>query len=205
MSEQDLKAAPDGRLASLMKAAAGGKGPAPVEKWNPEFCGDLEMVIGADGTWHYQGSPIGRQALVKLFASVLRKDEDGRTYLVTPVEKVGITVEDAHFLAVEIAREGEGRTQVLAFRTNVDEWVAAGPEHPIRFEEGPPDEAGEKGLKPYIAVRGRLEALATRALVYDLVDLMSEEEGRMGIWSGGVFHRADIGAGDGSADKGAVS
>lgn len=139
----------------------------PVDKWNPPFCGDLDMEIRADGTWFYMGTPIGREALVRLFSTVLRRDEDGRTYLVTPVEKVGIRVVDAPFLAVEmqvVEREGQ---QVLTFRTNVGDVVEAGPDHPLRFEI-----TGDEGqLKPYLLVRGRLEALVSRAVTYDLVEL----------------------------------
>lgn len=148
----------------------GGKGLPPVEKWEPDFCGDLDMEIKADGTWFYMGTPIGRPALVRLFSTVLRKDEDGRTYLVTPVEKIGIRVEDAHFNAVEMHVTGEGEDQVITFRTNVGDVIAAGEAHPLRFVTD--DETG--GLKPYILVRGRLEALVTRAVMYDLVALGEE-------------------------------
>ena len=160
-----------------------GKGPAPVDKWNPPYCGDIGMKIRADGVWLYQGSPIGRIALVKLFAGVLRKDADGRHYLVTPAEKVDVAVDDAPFLAVEMEVQGAGREQRLVFRTNVDDIVAAGPEHPIRFAIEP----GSQGLKPYLHVRGRLEALVTRALYYDLVELAVDEGSGLGLWSGGKF------------------
>jgi hypothetical protein len=169
-------------LEGLLKAQAG-KGPAPVEKWNPPYCGDIGMRIRADGVWLYQGSPIGRMPLVKLFASVLRKDADGRHYLVTPAEKVDVAVDDAPFLAVEMEVRGEGREQSLVFRTNVDDVVTAGPEHPLRFEVEP----GSEGLKPYLLVRGRLEALVTRALYYDLVELAVDEGAGLGLWSGGRF------------------
>ena len=142
------------------------------------------MAIRADGVWLYQGSPIGRMPLVKLFAGVLRKDADGRHYLVTPVEKIDVAVEDAPFMAVEMEVKGSGREQRLTFRTNVDDIVAAGPEHPIRFAVEP----GSDGLKPYLLVRGRLEALVTRALYYDLVELALEDADRgLGLWSGGTF------------------
>ena len=134
--------------------------PAPVESWNPPYCGDIGLKIRRDGTWLYRDSPIGRPALVKLFAGVLRKDEDGRTYLVTPAEKVDVEVEDAPFLAVEMEARGAERAQQLAFRTNVDDVVACGPDNPLRFAEQEPG----RGLKPYVLVRGRLEALLTRAL-----------------------------------------
>ncbi len=172
-----------GGLEALLKAQSG-KGPAPVEKWNPPYCGDIGMRVRADGVWLYQNSPIGRIALVKLFASVLRKDDDGKHYLVTPVEKIDIAVDDAPFLAVEMQIAGSGRDQTLTFRTNVDDIVEVGPGHPLRFEV----EAGSGGLKPYVLVRGRLEALVTRALYYDLVELAREEPGRgLGLWSSGVF------------------
>lgn len=144
----------------------------PVERWNPEFCGDLDMEIRADGTWFYMGTPIGRQQLVRLFSTVLRKDEDGRTYLVTPVEKIGIRVEDAHFIAVEMQVSGEGEDQALTFRTNVGDVVEAGAEHGLRFVI----EQQSGGLKPYILVRGRLEALLARSVMYELVALGEEIE-----------------------------
>ena len=172
-----------GGLEALLKAQAG-KGPAPVETWNPPYCGDIGMRIRADGVWLYQGSLIGRMPLVKLFAGVLRKDEDGKTYLVTPAEKVDVAVDDAPFMAVEMEVKGEGGGQSLTFRTNVDDIVEAGPQHPIRFVL----EEGSEGLKPYLHVRGRLEALVTRALYYDLVELATENgEGNLGLWSGGQF------------------
>ena len=173
------------RIAGLetLLRAQGVKGPAPVEKWNPPYCGDIGMKIRADGVWIYGGTPIGRMPLVKLFAGVLRKDADGRHYLVTPVEKVDVEVADAPFLAVEMEARGSGREQSLIFRTNVDDIVPAGPEHPLRFAVEP----GSQGLKPYLLVRGRLEALVTRALYYDLVELAVDEGNGLGLWSGGAF------------------
>lgn len=161
----------------------------PVERWNPPYCGDIGMRIGRDGVWFYQGSPIGRRPLVRLFSRVLRRDEDGRHYLVTPVEKVDVSVDDAPFLAVEMEVEGTGEGQSLVFRTNVDDIVRCGPDHPLRFAI---EEAGG-GLKPYVHVRGRLEALLTRALYYDLVALAVPivRDGRetFGVWSAGaLFH-----------------
>ncbi|HVJ78521.1 MAG TPA: DUF1285 domain-containing protein [Hyphomicrobium sp.] len=165
-------------------AASGEAGARPVEKWNPPYCGDIGMKIRRDGTWMYQGSPIGRIALVKLFASILRKDDDGKTYLVTPAEKVDVEVEDAPFLAVEMAVSGEGRNQTLTFRTNVDDVVTVDAEHPLRFEQSGPD----GGLKPYVLVRGRLEALCTRAVYAELVELAEAGEGdEVGVWSGGEW------------------
>ncbi|GLK76866.1 hypothetical protein GCM10008171_21200 [Methylopila jiangsuensis] len=172
-----------GRMDALAQAAreAGGRGPAPVHLWNPERCGAIDMVIRADGSWTYNGSPIGRPALVKLFATVLRRDADGYV-LVTPAEKLDITVEDAPFVAVEMASDGEGRDRRLRFRTNVDEAVDAGPEHPLRFEAAP-----DGGFKPYVRVRGDLWALAARPVVYDLVELAEEHDGALGVWAGGAF------------------
>lgn len=142
----------------------------PVERWNPPFCGDLDMEIRADGSWYYMGTPIARRQMVRLFSTVLRKDDDGRTYLVTPVEKVGIRVVDAPFLAVEMQTSAEGKDQVLTFRTNVGDIVEAGPATPIRFAT----EAATGGLKPYLLVRGRLEALLTRAVTHELIALGEE-------------------------------
>ncbi|GLQ37214.1 hypothetical protein GCM10007908_08340 [Rhizobium albus] len=159
-------------LAALISRAVTGRGLPPVETWNPDHCGDIDMRIAADGTWFYQGTPIGRERLVRLFSTVLRKDEDGQTYLVTPVEKVVVHVEDAPFLAVEMSATMRDGHEVLTFRTNVGDLVEAGPEHPIRFEATEPDGA----LKPYLHVRGRLEALVTRALTYDLVERAVTED-----------------------------
>lgn len=165
-----------GLAAMIARAAgeAGGstKGLPPVDRWNPPFCGDIDMEIRADGTWFYMGTPIGRQPLVRLFSTVLRKDEDGKTYLVTPVEKVGIRIADAPFVAVEMtATEREGG-QVLTFRTNVGDVVEAGPEHALRFVI----HGENRELKPYLHVRGRLEALVSRAVMYELVELGEEAE-----------------------------
>ncbi|HEV7251567.1 MAG TPA: DUF1285 domain-containing protein [Mesorhizobium sp.] len=164
--------ASSGLGALVARAARAGKGAAPVERWNPPFCGDLDMEIKADGTWFYLGTPIGRAALVQLFSSVLRKDEDGKIYLVTPVEKVGIRVEDAPFLAVEMSAEGESGDGALTFRTNVGDVVECGPEHPLRFAVEP----NTGGLKPYLHVRGRLEALLARPVTYELMALGEEIE-----------------------------
>jgi hypothetical protein len=175
-----------GRLEELVNSAPERR-PAPVESWNPPYCGNIGLQILRDGTWNYQGSPIGRASLVKLFAGVLRKDDDGRTYLVTPAEKVDVEVEDAPFLAVEMDVQGSGSSQRLIFRTNVDDVVRAGPDHPLRFMEQQPG----GGLKPYVRVRGRLDALLTRALVHDLVGLAIEEPHDgvrdQGVWSDGCF------------------
>jgi hypothetical protein len=158
----------------------------PVERWNPPFCGDIDMKIDADGTWFYQKTPIGRPALVKLFASVIKREGDNY-FLVTSVEKVGIVVIDSPFLAVELRVVRDGRDQVLAFRTNVDDWVEAGPGHALKFV--PESETG--GLKPYLHVRRDLWAKVTRALFYDLVDLGEEREvggkAMFGVASKGEF------------------
>ncbi len=160
-----------GLEALIRRAGQAGQSAPPVERWNPPFCGDLDIEIAVDGTWFYLGTPIGRPALVKLFASVLRKDEDGRTYLVTPVEKIGIRVADAPFVAVEM-HVGEGDDgPTLTFRTNVGDVVAAGPDHALRFVIDPATE----GVKPYVHVRDRLEALVSRAVMYDLMALGSHE------------------------------
>lgn len=170
-------------LAALVEQAGKAAQARPVERWNPPYCGEIDIRIAADGTWFYRGSAIAREALVRLFASILRREDDGSHVLVTPVEKVGIAVEDAPFLAVEVAVEGEGAARVLTFRTNVGDIVAAGAEHPLRFAA----EAATGGLKPYLVVRGGLEALATRTLALELVGIAEEKDGATGLWSGGVF------------------
>jgi len=147
------------------------KGLPPVERWNPPFCGDIDMRIGADGTWFYQKTPIGRPALVKLFASVLKREGD-KYFLVTPVEKVGIVVDDVPFLAVEMNASADNTGRIIQFRTNVDDWVSAGPGHTLRFEPQPKN----GGLKPYLHVRRNLWAKVTRALFYDLVGMGEERD-----------------------------
>lgn len=171
----------------------GRRGPPPVHLWNPPFCGDLDMRIATDGNWFYLKTPIGRAALVRLFASVLKREGD-KYFLVTPVEKVGITVDDAPFLAVELRVTQDGGEQALDFRTNVEDWVECGPGHALRFEP----EEGTGGLKPYLHVRRDLWAKVTRALFYDLVALGEERDiggTRMfGVVSRGEFYpmaRAD--------------
>lgn len=157
----------------------------------PPFCIDYDMRIARDGTWYHQGSPITRKGLVKLFSTVLRRDDDGIFWLQTPVERGRIEVEDAPFTAVEIAVSGKGRDQAIALRTNLDDWVDAGTAHPIRVALHP--ESGEP--RPYILVRERLEALIVRPVYYQLVDLAVEEvrnDGtRMGVWSRGMFFLLD--------------
>jgi uncharacterized protein len=173
------------RLTQALGSETKRKGPPPVERWNPPYCGEIDMRIAADGSWHYMGTPINRPALVRLFSTVLRKDPE-RYVLVTPVEQVGIMVEDAPFLAVEMAVEGDGENRQIAFRTNVDDLVQVGPGHPLRFEQG---EHG--GVKPYVKVRGDLWALVTRTLALDLIALAEERkvEGRnlFGVVIGKAF------------------
>jgi hypothetical protein len=182
----DPKRPPEQALRGLEGAAgARRRGPAPVHLWNPPFCGDIDMRIAGDGTWFYNGSPIGRLPLVQLFASILRRDED-RFVLVTPVERVGIKVDDAPFLAVELIVGHANGAPVLTFRTNVEDFVTVDKDHPLRFERGP-----SAGLKPYVLVRGGLWALVKRALFYDLAALGQTREWQgedwFGIGSSGIF------------------
>ena len=178
----------DGLTAAAKDAAsakAAGKGLPPVHLWNPPFCGDLDMRIATDGTWFYMGTPIGRPALVRLFSTILKR-EDGKHFLVTPVEKVGIRVDDAPFLAVEMSKENGPGGRLLRFRTNVDDWVSCDAAHRLRFEA-----AADGGLTPYLHVRADLWAKVTRAIYYDLVDIGEERvvDGHpmFGIASGGDF------------------
>lgn len=144
----------------------------PVDQWDPPFCGDLDIEIKSDGTWFYLGTPIGRHSMVRLFSSVLRKDADGKTYLVTPGEKIGIKVEDAHFLVVEMTLMTQNNENVINLRTNMGDVITVDQDHPLRFEM-----AGHHAeLKPYVRVRGRLEALVNRATMYDLISLGEEVE-----------------------------
>lgn len=172
-------------LAASAGAVAKG-GPPPVEKWNPPFCGDIDMRIARDGTWFYLGTPIGRPALVRLFSNILWREGD-RYFLVTPVEKVGITVDDAPFLAVDVAVEGQGRDQHLTFETKTGDRATAGPDHPIRVVRDP--DTGEPA--PYVLIRRNLEALIDRKSFYRLVDLGTHEERDgtrwFGLWSRGAF------------------
>lgn len=181
-----LNVKPSAENLAAAASAAGKKGPPPVHLWNPPFCGDLDMEIRRDGTWFYLGTPIGRHALVKLFASIIRKD-GGDYFLVTPVEKVGIRVVDAPFVAVDAEAEGDGRGQRITFTTNVEDVVAAGPDHPIRVARDP--ETGEPS--PYVLIRRNLEALIDRKTFYRLVELGRHEEHEgerwFGLWSGGRF------------------
>ena len=169
-------------LAQLPK----GKGPAPVHLWNPAFCGDIDMRIARDGTWFYMGTPIGRKPMVKLFSTIIRRDGDDY-FLITPVEKVGIKVDDAPFVAVTLEVEGQGEGQVLRFTTNVEEQVEAGIEHPLRVVIDPDTQEPS----PYLRVRTNLEALGHRNAFYQLVELAVTRpingKNWLGVWSGGVF------------------
>ena len=181
MSGQKTKTPNAESLATAAKAASKG-GPAPVHLWNPPFCGDLDMEIKRDGTWFYLGTPIGRFELVKLFSSII-KLEDSKYYLVTPVEKVGIRVEDAPFVAVDFVATGEDEAQSLTFETHVGDATIAGPDAPIRVALDP--ETGEPS--PYVMVRAGLEALIERKSFYRLVELGVHRDGWFGLWSGGQF------------------
>ncbi|WP_026326035.1 DUF1285 domain-containing protein [Sphingomonas sp. Mn802worker] len=154
----------------------------PVERWHPAHCGDSEMRIARDGTWFHQGSPIGRAAMVRAFSRILRRETDGGYVLVTPVEKLDIAVEDAPFVAVELKVGGAGEDQMLGFRLNTGDVVIASAEHPLRFEER------DDGPHPYVHVRGRLEALISRAIYYDLAEIaLAGGDDAAGVWSGGCF------------------
>lgn len=168
-------------LADIARLAAEKKLP-PVEKWNPTHCGHSDMRVARDGTWFHQGSPIGREAMVRLFSTILRREPDGSFVLVTPVEKLTIDVEDAPFIAVEVKSEGKGRSRRLAFRLNTGDIVPAGPEHPLVLREV------EDEARPYLLVRGGLEALVARSVYYELANLALDEGGeRTGLWSDGAF------------------
>ncbi|BBP82144.1 MULTISPECIES: DUF1285 domain-containing protein [Pseudomonas] len=175
-----------GKAGDLLAQIPKEKGLPPVHLWNPDFCGDIDMRIARDGTWYYLGTPIGRKPMVRLFSTIIRRDGDDY-FLVTPVEKVGITVDDAPFVAVSVEVSGEGEAQVLRFVTNVEDEVEAGAEHPIRVETDPVTQEPA----PYVHVRTNLEALIHRNVFYQLVELavVREVDGRnwLGLWSGGQF------------------
>ncbi len=180
--------APSLRGLGLVSQTANRKSPPPLHLWNPPYCGEIDIRIKADGTWIHEGSPIGRQAMVKLFSSIMIGGEDGRHYLITPVEKVGIKVDDAPFQAVSLAVENRQRAdQALILTTNVGDMVTVGPEHPLTFETDAPT----SGFKPYVLIRDWLKARVTRAITYDLVDLGGVEavggEPIFGIRSCGMF------------------
>ncbi len=164
--------------------ATNSRGLPPVHLWNPPFCGDLDMRIARDGTWFYEGTPIGRFELARLFSTIL-KLEDGKYFLVTPVEKVGITVDDAPFVAVDFDAQGEGQDQILTFETNMGDRMVAGSENAIRVVRDPV--SGEPS--PYVHVRAGLEALIDRKSFYRLVEIGVHHDGWFGLWSQGVFFR----------------
>ena len=172
-------------MLAVLKAHAGtrDKGPPPVDKWNPAHCGDIGMEIMADGTWKHEGTRITREPLVRLFASILRKDEDGQTYLVTPVEKIVVKVHDAPFTAIRADRVGEGKDQQIIFTTNVGDVITAGPANPIRVERN------DEEPRPYVLVRGRLEARILRAPFYELVEWSETGDGALRVWSGSSLWR----------------
>ncbi len=170
-------------VVAVVKSQAPGRGLPPVHLWHPSHCGEIDIVIRANGQWIHEGSPIGREALVRLFSTVLRLDPDGY-HLVTPGEKMRITVEDAPFVAVSVQRTTDERGPVLRFITNVGDEVDADAEHPIRVEIAP--ETGEP--RPYVMVRRGLEALIARPVFYELVDMADErgDEAVLGVESGGA-------------------
>lgn len=173
-------------LAEVQGGAQKKRGLPPVHLWNPPFNGDIDMRIAVDGEWYYLGTPIRRKSMVKLFSSILRRDEDAY-FLVTPVEKVGIIVEDAPFLAVEMKVEGQGEGQILNFRTNVDDVVTACEKNPIHVQ------ISEKSQepRPYLHIRRNLHALINRPVFYQMVDLGVEEKVKgtpyLGVWSEKTF------------------
>ena len=173
-------------LASLQREAALGRGLPPVERWHPTHCGDIDIRIARDGTWFHQGTPIGRKELVRLFSTILRKDDDG-FHLVTPAEKMRIVVEDAPFLAVLLNADGYGKAQRLAFTTNVGDETVAGAQNPIRVVTDPSTDEP----RPYLHVRRGLEARIARNVFYQLADLAvpgeGEHKGVLGVWSSGTF------------------
>lgn len=183
MSEESVTSpSAEGIAASARAIRSKGRGLPPVHLWKPPFCGDLDMRIARDGTWFYLGTPIGRPELVRLFSTILLR-EGNDYFLVTPVEKVGITVDDAPFVAVDFEVSGAGQAQVLRFETNVGDHVSAGPDNPIRVERDP--ETGEPA--PYVLVRANLEALIDRKSFYRLVEIGDRKDDWFGLWSGGEF------------------
>jgi len=181
MSEQKPVTPTADDLATTARAA-GSRGLPPVHLWDPPFRGEIDMRIARDGKWYYLGSPIERPELVRLFASILKREDD-RYFLVTPVEKVGIAVDDAPFVAVDFEVSGKGRDRVLTFFTNVGDSAVAGPDHPIRMRQG----GGRGEPAPYVLVRPGLEARIDRKSFYRLVDLGTHHDGWFGVWSSGQF------------------
>ncbi len=167
-------------ILAAAKANAAEGGLPPVHLWEPQYCGEMDMVIRSDGSWWHEGSRITRAPLIKLFSSILRKDEDGETYLVTPVEKIKINVERAHFLAIRVDIEGSGKNQRVFFQTNMEETVELGETRPLRVETDP--ETLEPA--PFINVRARLEAALARNVFYELVEHAVEKEVEAGVQLG---------------------
>ena len=175
---------------STLSAALDARKLPPVDQWNPPYCGEIDMRIAADGSWYYLGTPIGRPALVRLFSSVLRREPDGQIVLVTPVEKVGIKVDDAPFLAVELLRRGEGEQADFGFRTLTEDIVWVDSEHDFRVVIDSADETP----RPYVHVRGGLDALINRAVFYEMVYLaesLCAEGAPLGLWSADRLWRLD--------------
>lgn len=170
-----------GQSLAAIATAIEERGAAPVDRWNPDHCGDSEMTILRDGTWLHQGSPITRPAMVRLFSTVLRREADGSHVLVTPVEKLSIAVERTAFRAIAMTMEGEGKSRTIAFELDSGDAVIAGPDHPIRMVEE------EDGPSPRVLVRHGLEAEIARPLYYELADIALAEDAS-GVWSNGVFH-----------------
>ncbi|KJJ99940.1 proteophosphoglycan precursor [Pseudomonas sp. 21] len=185
MTDPQVQSERAGNLLAQIPASKD-KGLPPVHLWNPDCCGDIDMRIARDGTWYYLGTPIGRKPMVRLFSTILRRDGDDY-FLVTPVEKCGITVDDAPFVAVTLAVEGEGEQQVLRFTTNVEDEVVADAAHPIRVDLDPQTQEPS----PYVLVRVNLEALIHRNVFYQLVELAVPREIAgvvwLGVWSSGEF------------------
>ena len=174
-------------LIAAARQNASDDGLPPVHLWHPERCADMDIAIHRDGSWHHDGQPIRRPELVRLFSTILRKDEDGETYLITPQEKVRVRIAIAPFVAVALQVRGEGEGQRLYFTTNVGDVVLAGPKRPIRVETDP----DTLQPTPFVLVRGRLEALISRAVFYQMVDLAVERDAgagpQLGVWSDGAF------------------
>jgi uncharacterized protein len=189
MTDPSFPISPGASLASLAATLQNRKLP-PVEQWNPAYCGPIDMRIASDGSWYYLGTPIGRPAMVKLFASILRREADGSYVLVTPVEKVGITVDDAPFVAVELITQGSGGERQMGFRLNTDDMVMVDAHHPIRVAI----DSATQTPRPYVMVRGGMEALINRAVFYELValaDAESDTQKGFGLWSHGQFFALD--------------
>jgi hypothetical protein len=191
MTTSDNTSAPSSSLEQLLaalkrQADAGDKRMPPVDQWNPAYCGEAGFEILRDGTWKHEGTRITRESMVRLFASILRKDEDGETYLVTPVEKIRVAVEDAPFVAIRADRHGQGREQTLVFTTNAGDVVEARPAHPVRVAL----DGAEP--RPYVHVRGRLEARILRAPFYELVEWAELRDGKLGVWSGGAWFELGV-------------